>query len=426
MHSSESDEHKKIKALISERLKDWTGAALQEYPSSGHESDVFAITPDGISIYVEIIWSDSLQNFYRDMTMIQASDADVKLVVVSSGVLNKGKCQREFEKVAISQRKFGFAMYGDLIDGNRIIGDQNFLETDFKKIVMELLAYVQKHGKIVGKQAEFSLPAPKLFDKIEEHLLSNLFPVKEYPPTIFSSPTTVRRVADVYAKLGPDIAEHAFLSKNKRLYVFDNLRDPSSHFLSIIDPSQVTEDQSSEWFHDSVKRNDLIYLLNLVLEKYCTRKRDMYYDRYHDRFVCLLQDGKDNIFRWRAGSKHVQRRLARRVCGKDRNLLFCIHYAASLKFISINGGLFLKIEPTKTFTSDGFNPIRIERLASLMGRYLSKEYNSAYLSLVRFWAKYLSRLDVDIRIPAGEGVVRIDTNPCGALVTVGIATEKVA
>jgi hypothetical protein len=67
----------------------------------------------------------------------------------------------------------------------------------------------------------------------------------------------------------------------------------------------------------------------------------------------------------------------------------------------IDKSLFLKIEPTKVFTHDGFEPIRKEKLASLMSLYLSKEYNSAYLSSVRFWAKFLSKLDVEISIPVG-------------------------
>ncbi|MGD0027371.1 MAG: hypothetical protein ABSC91_00340 [Candidatus Bathyarchaeia archaeon] len=69
--------------------------------------------------------------------MIQASDANLKLVVASSRILGNEKCQREFEKVAISQRKLGLAMHGDLIDGNRIVDDQNFLETDFKNTVIK-------------------------------------------------------------------------------------------------------------------------------------------------------------------------------------------------------------------------------------------------------------------------------------------------
>jgi hypothetical protein len=404
LHSSESVEHKKAKALISDRLKEWTGATLQEYPSSGHELDVFAITPDGISIYVEIIWSDSLQNFYRDLNMIQVSDANLKLVVVNPRMISNEKCQREFEKVAISQRKLGFAMHGDLIDGDRIIKDQVYLVTEFRQIVFDLLAHVQRYGKVVGKQSEFEPPKPKSVDRVEECLLSNLFPVTKFPSTIFSAPTEVRRVADVFMRLGREVGDHPFLLKSRRLYTFENLRDSSSIFGSVIQNKQITEEESLEWLRNDVKRNDIVYLFNIALEKYC-RKRGMYFDREHDRFVCLLDDGKDKVFEWRAKTKRVERRVARKVFGKDGKLLFCIHYASSLRFIVIDNVLFLKIEPTRIFTSNGFTPIRVERLASLMSRYLSKEYNSAYLSLVRFWAKYLSRLDVKIVVPAGNQAI---------------------
>jgi len=58
--------------------------------------------------------------------MIQTPDADIKLVVVSPKILRNEKCQREFEKVAISQRKLGFAMHGDLIDGTIIIENSGY------------------------------------------------------------------------------------------------------------------------------------------------------------------------------------------------------------------------------------------------------------------------------------------------------------
>lgn len=424
MHSSESEEHKKIKTLICNRLREWTGATLQEYPSSGHELDVLAMTPDGVSIYVEIIWSESLQNFYRDMSMIQSSDANIKMVIASPRILANEKFQREFQKVAISQRKLGFAMHGELIDGNRVIGNDSYLENEFKAVVLELITHIQKYGKVVGKQVESKLPEPKSVDRVEEHLLSNLFTVTKFPSAIFSSPTDTRWVRDVFAKLGSDVADHPFLLKNKRIYTFDNLGDASSVFAPIINRNYILEERTSDWLHDDVKKNDLIYLFNLALEKYC-KKRGMYYDWDHGRFVCLLKDGKDSVFKWRAGSKNIERKVARRVCGKDGLLLFCIHYASSLNFMLIDNTLFLKIEPTKTFTSDGFNPIRIEKLASLMSRYLSKEYNSAYLSSVRFWAKYLSRLDVKISIPAGNQLIEINAVPIGSRMPVGIANEKV-
>ena len=406
-------------------LKEWTGATLQEYQSSGHELDALAMTPDGISIYIEVIWSMSLQNFYRDMLMIQNSDANVKVIIVNPKFLEDEKYQRIFEKVAISQRKFGVAMHGELIDGDRILSDKSYVENELKAIILELVEHVQKHGKIVGRNPEIALPEPKLADRIEEHLLSNLFPILSFPSAIYSSPSQVRRVSDVFRALGPSVEDHPFLPKNRRLYTFDNLSDSSSVFAPIINRYDIIEENSTDWLNDEIRRNDLIYLFNLAVEKYC-RKRNMRYDQNHDRFICLLKDGKDYVFSWRAKTRHIERKLARRVCNKAGQLLFCIHYAASLNFVYLDKTLLLKIEPTKVFTSDGFKPIRKEKLALVMSRYLSKEYNSLYLSSVRFWAKFLSKLDAKLSIPIGNHLIEIDTNPAETQMLVGIAKEEVS
>lgn len=420
--SSESYEHSKIKDILGSYLKEWTGATLQEYPSSGHELDVLAMTPDGISIYVEVIWSPSLQNFYRDMIMVQNSDANVKVIIAHPKFLMDEKCQRIFEKVAISQRKFGIAMHAELIDGDKVLSDKAFVEGTLKGVFSELIEYVQKYGKTVGRHEEIILPEPKPGDKKEEFILSNLFPVLSFPLVIYSSPTYVRRVDDVFRELGSAVRNYSFLPKKKRLYTFENLSSPSSVFAPIIDKDDIVEENSNNWFNDEVKRNDLVYLLNVALMKYC-ENRNMYYDGDHDRFVCLLKDGKDYSFGWHAGTKSIKRKVARRIL-KDGQLVFCIHYAAYLNFMLVDSSLFLKIEPTKVFTYDGFKPIRKKKIASLMSRYLSKEYNSAYLSSVRFWAKFLSKLDVKISIPVGSQLIEIDTNPVGTQLPVGIADKE--
>lgn len=405
-------------------LKKWTGATLQEYPSSGHELDILAMTSDGISIYIEVIWSPSLQNFYRDMLMVQNSDADVKIVVANPKFLADEKCQRIFEKVAIAQRKFGVAMYGDLVDGEKVLNDASYAENELKAIVFELIEHTQKHGKTVGTNKEITLPEPNRADVVEEQLLSNLFPIINFPSIIYSSPTNVRRVGDVFERLGPKVGDYPFLPKKKRFYTFDNLRNSASIFAPIIDVNNVLEEQSSDWLSDELRRSDLIYLFNLAMEKYC-RKRNMHYDRDHDRFICLLKEGKNYTFGWRAKTKYVERTVARRVCNKEGQLAFVIHYAAGLNFVYVDKLLFLKIEPTKIFTSDGSRPIRKEKLASLMSRYLSKEYNSSYLSSVRFWAKFLSKLDTKISIPVGSHSIEIDTSPASAQMSVGIAKEEI-
>lgn len=425
MTSSESAQHKQIKEMIGKKLKEWTGATLQEYPSSGHKLDVFAVTPTGISIYVEIIWSSSRVNFFRDMNMIQTSDANVKLVVVSPKIKSKAEFQREFEKVAISQRRLNFAMHGNLIDGEKILNEPEYLETELKRIVLVLVNQVKTRGKAVGTQVEFEPPEPRIASEIEEELLSNLFPVKKHPVTIFASPTDIGSAKEVYEKLGRKIKGLPFLPKNKKLHTFDDLKDSSSPFLPIVSQNQVTEEKVTDWTQDSTKRNDLMYLFNLGLRMYC-ESRGMFYDKNHRRFVCLLKDGRTNSFRWRPGTRYVTREIATCVKGEEGNILYCKHYAANLRFMFLDDDIYLKISPTMTFTYDGYEPIRSRKLASLMSRYLSKQYNSQYLQSVRFWGKFLSRLDVTISIPVGKESIEIESEPVGTPISVGIKDGKEA
>lgn len=422
MSSSESAQHRELKEIISKKLKEWTGATLQEYPSSGHELDVFGVTSTGISIYVEIIWSGSRTNFFRDMNMIQTSDANVKLVVVSPKVLNKAEFQREFEKVAISQRRLNFAMHGNLIDGEKILNEPDYLETELRRIVLVLINQVKIRGKAVGAKIEFRPPEPRTASVIKEELISNLFPVRKCPATIFVSPTNIRSAKEVYEKLGPRIRGLSFIPKNKKLYTFDDLKDSSSPFLPIVSQSQVTEENVTDWIQDGTKRNDLMRLFNFGLRKYC-ESRGMFYDKKHRRFVCLLEDGRTNYFRWRPGTRYVTREIATCVKGERGDILYCKHYAANLKFMFLDDDIYLKISPTMTFTYDGYKPIRSRKLASLMSRYLSKQYNIQYLYLVRFWGKFLSRLDVTISIPVGKESILIESEPVWTPTHIGIKEE---
>jgi len=314
-------------------------------------------------------------------------------------------------------------MYGDFIDGERMLNEPDYIETEIKGIVLDLLKHVQIRGKAIRPRVQFEPPEPASVDEIEEHLLSNLFPVKKYPSTIFASPTSVRYIGEVYGKLPREIEKHPFLPRNRKLYTFDDLRQSSSPFLPIISKDEIAKEKVSDWIYDENKRNDLMYLFNLALRKYC-QNRGLHYDKKHDRFVCLLRNGKTNLFRWRPETRFVTRRLAECVKGKEGNVLYCRHYAASLRFMLLDNDLFLKIEPTMTFTYDGYRSIRSPKLASLMSRYLSKQYNSEYLSLVRFWGKFLSKLDVMISIPLEGRAIETSSSPIATPVSVGIAKEK--
>jgi hypothetical protein len=213
------------------------------------------------------------------------------------------------------------------------------------------------------------------------------------------------------------------LPKNKRFYTFDDLRKSSSPFLPIISEGNIVMEKTSDWICEEYRRNDLTYLFNLAVRKYC-QKRELYYDKDHRRFVCRLKNERTNFFVWRPETKFATRRIASLVRAEDGSVLYGRHYAARLGIVFIDSDLFLKIEPTMTFTYDGHRPIQAKRLASLMSRYLPKQYNNAYLDFVRFWGKFLSKLDANISIPVGEGTIEIDSNPIATPVAVGIAKER--
>jgi len=419
---SESVEHRKIKDVISVKLKEWLGASIKEYPSSGHLLDIYAVTPGGISIYIEIIWSSSPQNFFRDLNLIQQSDANIKLVIASPQVLKNTHFCREFSKVVVAQRRFGVMMYGELLDGQKILENPEYLEKTVKKIVLDFIHNIRS-GSLVIPKAGFKPPEIPKADKVQEKLVSNLFPVKEYPSIIYSGSTNLRKESEVFDILGRRVVNYLFILKRKRLYTFENLKNCENPFLSII-KGEVQEEPFSEWMQSKEKRYDVVRLLNLALRIYCLNKLNLNYDKKHRRFICPLKDGKDNVFRWRAGEKFVDRTIAKVFYSKKGKPLFCRHYSAELRFMFINGRLFLKIEPTIVFTRDGYRPFHSEKMAYLMSRWLSKQYNDQYLKLVRFWAKYLSKLDIVITIPVGEQKIIIDTIPVVTRINVGILKEE--
>ncbi len=257
MSSSESIQHKRIKEIIRDKLKEWTDAGIEEYQSSGHYLDVFAVTSSGITISVEIIWSSSRGNFFRDLSLIQSSSANAKFVVASPKVLNNEEFQREFEKVAIAQQRYNVAMHGEFIDGERVLNDPDYVETELKQCVMKLIRKVKIRGKTVGVQAIFEPPQPRHPDRIQENLISNLFPVIDYPKEIFVGPTSIKKRALFYKKLGSKIDPYSFLPKNNKLYTFNDLRNPDSPFREVLSTSKISIEKTDDWIASDEKRNDL-------------------------------------------------------------------------------------------------------------------------------------------------------------------------
>lgn len=417
----ESIEHKHVKDLITERLIAWTGASLSEYNSSGHELDVLAVTKDGISVYVEIVWSASAANYYRDMNMLQQSDADVKAVVVGPDVWDKEEYVREFSKIAISQRRNGVQIWGELIEGTRLLQDSRYLDVTFKEIILNLVLQIRLYGRLI-KEREFIPPSCPIVDRVPELLLTNLFPVVKYPEKIYCVPTSAREEGEVIQDIGSNVSGHPFFLKEKMLFSFDNPKT-NSPFIPIISTEGFIEESTEEYKRDNIKRNDFIRMLNFALRSLC-QERGMYYDKVYHRYVCQLWRGRDNIFTYRSRSRLTTRAVAKWVFSESGTFLYCRHYTADLGFMFIGDRIFLKIEPSMTWTKDGYQPLGREELVRRSGRSLRRQFNDAFLQYVRFWAKYLSKRGSLITIPVGEQSLEIETRPAGTRIEIGIANEE--
>jgi len=139
----ESPSHIALKQLLITKLKAWYGASIGEYSSSGHQLDVFAVTSTRVSVHIEVIWSPSRTQFLRDMNILQQSDAGVKLAVVHPDMIADSQMVRDFHKIVLAQRKQGKMMHGDMLNGQEILEDPEFVEHDLRNFIEQLVTQAQ-------------------------------------------------------------------------------------------------------------------------------------------------------------------------------------------------------------------------------------------------------------------------------------------
>jgi hypothetical protein len=141
--SPETEEHRRIKEIVSDFLTMQYDSTLNEYPDSGNISDVMAVTNDGISVFVENVWTSSKNNFQRDLNILQRSTAEVKIFIVNPKILQDVSLRREFVKTRMTEKKKGFQVSG-MIDGSKVLNEPDYVAKEFRKIVMKLVTEASK------------------------------------------------------------------------------------------------------------------------------------------------------------------------------------------------------------------------------------------------------------------------------------------
>lgn len=137
MAISESDEHKKLKEMFTNFYQDELGATIPEHLSSGHELDIYCVTSDGITIYTEIVWSDSKAHYLSDINMMHRSSADIKIMIGSPNVIDK--FGRQYTKSVIALRRDRYIVPDKILEGQKYLDENVLLETEFKPFIKTLI-----------------------------------------------------------------------------------------------------------------------------------------------------------------------------------------------------------------------------------------------------------------------------------------------
>lgn len=122
----ETEEHKQLKELVKSNFSKWFGPSIKEYHDSGHLLDVYTISYSGIEIMVEIIWTPTKANFWRDISLVQTSDAKLKVVIVHPRIAER--MAREFEKIVVGEAKRRSLVVPYMIDGLRLLKDGEYVD----------------------------------------------------------------------------------------------------------------------------------------------------------------------------------------------------------------------------------------------------------------------------------------------------------
>ena len=140
---NETVEHDKLKNLVNRKFNEWFGISLTEFASSGNELDVYTVMADGSTIMVEVIWTASKANFFRDLNLLSRSDARLKILIVNPKIASSVEYQREMIKTRVAELKNG-RLISEMFDGKKILEDSTFVNGEFKEKITSLLDQCKK------------------------------------------------------------------------------------------------------------------------------------------------------------------------------------------------------------------------------------------------------------------------------------------
>jgi hypothetical protein len=238
-----------------------------------------------------------------------------------------------------------------------------------------------------------------------EEIYSNLLPVLDLPPTIFSAPTLCKKKTHVLAQAGGPNYIPCVLREG-HVWTFANLALASYIALGVCG-SEIQWTPTSEWERDEDRRRWLTELLHDCLHEHA-RDRSLEAGRGRRYYFRPAQATYRRV-RYRS----FQNRVRRWVVRQDRNSSYWVHTAADLQFVTLGNQFYLQIDPSYVITRDGREWVDGSVAGPMTTSITSGERNRKYLYNINFWKAWLAdevdRKQDSIDLLCGDATVKVST-----------------
>lgn len=264
-------------------------------------------------------------------------------------------------------------------------------------------------------EADASRSAP---DQVRELLLSNLLPLRDAPKHIWGGKTALNEPGDV-SRIVPDA--DCFIIRGDHIYTFAQLTDELCPLRKVIEASSpIKKEAIADWLSEKDKGNWFMALLNKSLEQYLASRR-VARESKGRFFFSPTADGKTRSEA--IGGDAPREVAAHKPTGDGAG--FWVHHAARMKFVRVGQRIFLQLEPTYLFTSDGQQPLAGKSMGRMVIMWGGRQQNVDVLRNFVFWMRFLANGQREIRIPAGAGEFLLSAVSGTAAMNVGIEADHV-
>jgi len=301
--------------------------------------------------------------------------------------------------------------------------EENFA-SEFRKLVRRLRGQQQERGALRPQLASVAPVAGDASDEswqpdpVEEVLLSNLLPVESLPTAIWSAETEALENTQVIALVAK---APGFILKEGRLYTFENLKSTGAALRKAVNVQTIGEAITpQEWLRHDDRRKWLMNLLNRCLTGHLSHlaiKKEL-----RGRYFFRPKDGGTRVWQNHGDKEREVAALKPNLGGEGH---FWVHHAARIGFRRVGDRVFLRVEPTYLFTSDGETPLEGQSTGRLSMMWGGRQKNPDILRNLVFWAKTMARSEQTIRIDTGGQPIVVSAVPATAKVNIGIVGDAV-